>query len=158
MGRVAIFAKALGYLAGYNLRLLTIIQAQSQIDSAYGDKDSRSMVTNHAVQLLFAPRGSSGTPTNTARCSGLLPRKAEAKGKSRNISVKGGGSSQSTNTSDQRRSLLLPQEFKEIGLDKEVILVENVKPILADKIRYYADPIFMSRLHAHRPRCRRSTS
>jgi type IV secretion system protein VirD4 len=145
MGRVAIFAKALGYLAGYNLRLLTVIQAQSQIDSLYGDKDSRTMVTNHAVQILFAPREQRDA-NEYSEMLGTFTEKSEAKGKSRNFGAKGGGSSHSTNTSDQRRALLLPQEFKELGIDKEVVLVENVKPILADKIRYYADPLFMSRL------------
>ncbi len=145
MGRVAIFAKALGYLSGYNLRLLTIIQAQSQIDSAYGDKDSRSMVTNHAVQLLFAPREQRDA-NEYSEMLGTFTEKSEAKGKSRNFGARGGGSSHSTNTSDQRRALLLPQEFKEIGTDKEVILLENVKPILADKICYFTDPVFMSRL------------
>ena len=145
MGRVAIFAKALGYLAGYNLRLLTVIQAQSQIDSLYGDKDSRTMVTNHAVQLLFAPREQRDA-NEYSEMLGTFTEKAEAKGKSRNFGARGGGSSNSTNTSDQRRALLMPQEFKELGTEKEVILVENVKPILADKIRYYSDPMFMSRL------------
>ena len=145
MGRVAIFAKALGYLAGYNLRLLTVIQAQSQIDSLYGDKDSRTMVTNHAVQLLFAPREQRDA-NEYSEMLGTFTEKAEAKGKSRNFGARGGGSSHSTNTSDQRRALLMPQEFKELGTEKEVILVENIKPILADKIRYYSDPMFMSRL------------
>ena len=145
MGRVAIFAKALGYLAGYNLRLLTVIQAQSQIDSLYGDKDSRTMVTNHAVQLLFAPREQRDA-NEYSEMLGTFTEKSEAKGKSRNFGARGGGSSHSTNTSDQRRALLMPQEFKELGTEKEVILVENVKPILADKIRYYSDPMFMSRL------------
>ncbi|MCY7288386.1 MAG: type IV secretory system conjugative DNA transfer family protein, partial [Cryobacterium sp.] len=147
MGRVAIFAKALGYLAGYNLRLLTVIQAQSQIDSLYGDKDSRTMVTNHAVQLLFAPREQRDA-NEYSEMLGTFTEKAEAKGKSRNFGARGGGSSHSTNTSDQRRALLMPQEFKELGTEKEVILVENVKPILADKIRYYSDPMFMARLLA----------
>ena len=145
MGRVAIFAKALGYLAGYNLRLLTVIQAQSQIDSLYGDKDSRTMVTNHAVQLLFAPREQRDA-NEYSEMLGTFTEKAEAKGKSRNFGARGGGSSHSTNISDQRRALLMPQEFKELGTEKEVILVENVKPILADKIRYYSDPMFMPRL------------
>lgn len=145
MGRVAIFAKALGYLAGYNLRLLTVIQAQSQIDSLYGDKDSRTMVTNHAVQLLFAPREQRDA-NEYSEMLGTFTEKAESKGKSRNHGTRGGGSSHSTNTSDQRRALLMPQEFKELGTEKEVILVENVKPILADKIRYYSDPLFMTRL------------
>ncbi|MEO8924203.1 MAG: type IV secretory system conjugative DNA transfer family protein, partial [Caldimonas sp.] len=146
MGRVAIFAKALGYLAGYNLRLLTVIQAQSQIDSLYGDKDSRTMVTNHAVQLLFAPREQRDA-NEYSEMLGTFTEKSDSKGKSRNFGARG-GSSHSTNTSDQRRALLMPQEFKELGTEKEVILVENVKPILADKIRYYSDPLFMSRLLA----------
>ena len=146
MGRVAIFAKALGYLAGYNLRLLTVIQAQSQIDSLYGDKDSRTMVTNHAVQLLFAPREQRDA-NEYSEMLGTFTEKSEAKGKSRNFGARG-GSSHSTNTSDQRRALLMPQEFKELGTEKQVILVENVKPILADKIRYYSDPLFVSRVLA----------
>ena len=47
---------------------------------------------------------------------------------------------------DQRRALLLPQEVKEIGQWKEIIFLENVKPILCDKIRYFDDPEFMGRL------------
>ena len=145
MGRVAIFAKALGYLAAYNLRLLTVIQAQSQIDSLYGDKDSRTMVTNHAVQLLFAPREQRDA-NEYSEMLGTFTEKSESKGRSTSHGGRGGGSSRSTNTSDQRRALLLPQEFKELGVDKEVVLVENVKPILADKIRYFDDPLFLPRL------------
>lgn len=145
MGRVAIFAKALGYLSGYNLRLLTVIQAQSQIDSLYGEKDARTMVTNHAVQLLFAPREQRDA-NEYSEMLGTFTEKSESKGRSTNHSVRGGGSSRSTNTSDQRRALLLPQEFKELGVEKEVILVENVKPVLADKIRYYTDPLYAPRV------------
>ena len=31
-------------------------------------------------------------------------------------------------------------------MDREVLILENCKPILADKIRYYTDPVFMARL------------
>ena len=31
-------------------------------------------------------------------------------------------------------------------MDREVLILENCKPILADKIRYYTDPVFMERL------------
>ena len=47
---------------------------------------------------------------------------------------------------DQRRALLLPQEVKEIGQWKEIIFLENVKPILCDKISYFDDPEFVRRL------------
>ncbi|WP_028200421.1 type IV secretory system conjugative DNA transfer family protein, partial [Paraburkholderia fungorum] len=57
-----------------------------------------------------------------------------------------GGSSESF--SEQRRPLLLPQELKELGRDSEIILLENTKPILAERICYWRDPVFTSRLVA----------
>jgi len=144
MGRVAVFAKALGYLAGYNLRCLTVIQAGSQLDSVYGDKDARSMVTNHAVQILYAPREQRDAK-EYSEMLGTFTEKSESKGRSNSHGPRG-GSSTSSNVSPQRRELLLPQEFKELGIDREVVLLENTKPILADKICYYTDPTFTPRL------------
>jgi type IV secretory pathway TraG/TraD family ATPase VirD4 len=41
----------------------------------------------------------------------------------------------------------LPQEIKALGADKEIIFVEGApRPILADKIRYYEDAYFKSRM------------
>ena len=144
MGRVAVFAKALGYLAGYNLRCLTVVQAGSQLDSVYGDKDSRAMVTNHAVQILYAPREQRDAK-EYSEMLGTFTEKSESKGRA-NSNGPRGGSSTSSNVSPQRRELLLPQEFKELGIDREVVLLENTKPILCDKICYYTDPTFMPRL------------
>jgi len=42
----------------------------------------------------------------------------------------------------------LPQELKELGREKEIILLENTKPILAERICYWRDPVFTSRLAA----------
>jgi len=57
-------------------------------------------------------------------------------------------SSRNDTTTDQRRALMLPQELKELGQDREVILLENTKPILAEKIRYFMDPVFTRRVCA----------
>jgi type IV secretion system protein VirD4 len=57
-----------------------------------------------------------------------------------------GGSSESV--SEQRRPLLLPQELKELGREKEIILMENTKPILATRICYWQDPNFSTRVLA----------
>jgi len=40
----------------------------------------------------------------------------------------------------------MPQEVKEIGQDKEIIALENTKPILCDKIRYYEDRELKTRI------------
>lgn len=145
MGRVAILPKSVGYLAGYGLRLLSVAQSNAQIESVMGNKeDARTFITNHAVEILYAPREQRDA-NEYSEALGTFTEKSESKGRSTNHG-RGGGGSQSTNVSPQRRPLLLPQEFKEIGTDKEVLLVENVKPILADKICYYTDPVFTSRL------------
>jgi type IV secretion system protein VirD4 len=142
IGKVAILAKAVSYMAGYNLRLLPIIQSQSQLLSVYGPEDARTFVTNHALQVLFAPR----EQKDAEEYSEMLGYQTfEAKSRSRQHGGKSGGG-RSTSVSEQRRALLLPQEIRELGLDKEIISLENCKPILCEKIRYYDDRHFMSRL------------
>lgn len=75
----------------------------------------------------------------------MVTEQATSRGRSRSFSNHG-HTTVSRNDSDQRRALLLPQEFKEIGSEREIIVVENCKPILADKIRYYRDEGFKERL------------
>lgn len=143
-GRINILATAIGYLAGYNLRLITVIQAISQLESVYGKDDARTFVTNHALQILYAPREQKDA-NEYSEMLGTFTQREESKSRTRNHGARG-GLSQGTNESSQRRALLLPQEFKELGGDHEVVMLENCKPILADKIRYYTDPVFMPRL------------
>lgn len=145
LGRINILNAAVGYLAGYNLRLVTVIQAVSQLESVYGQHDARTFATNHALQVLYAPREQRDA-NEYSEMLGTFTQQEKSRGRSSSSGAKGGGSSQSTNESSQRRALLLPQEFKELGVDSEVLILENCKPILADKIRYYTDPVFMERL------------
>ena len=145
LGRINILNAAVGYLAGYNLRLVTVIQAVSQLESAYGQHDARTFATNHSLQVLYAPREQRDA-NEYSEMLGTFTQQEKSRGRSSSSGAKGGGSSQSTNESSQRRALLLPQEFKELGVDREVLILENCKPILADKIRYYTDPVFMERL------------
>jgi type IV secretion system protein VirD4 len=144
MGRIFILSKASAYLAGYGLRILTVIQSLSQLDSIYKE-DSRSFVTNHAMQIIFAPREQKDA-NDASEMLGYLTVRAKSRGTSRSAGIKHSSASSSENVSDQRRALLLPQEVKEIGQDKEIIALENTKPILCDKIRYFDDPVFKERL------------
>ena len=51
-----------------------------------------------------------------------------------------------TTLSYQQRALLLPQEVKEIGIERALIFYENLRPVRCEKIRYYADRRFQTRL------------
>jgi type IV secretion system protein VirD4 len=76
---------------------------------------------------------------------GHFTERATSRGRSRSFSGHG-HSTVSRNESEQRRALLLPQEFKELGSERLVVIFENCKPILGEKIRYYRDQAFTSRL------------
>jgi type IV secretion system protein VirD4 len=143
IGKIHIIARAVAYMAGYNLRMLSIVQSVSQLESVYGRADARTFVTNHAMQILYAPREQKDA-NEYSEMLGTFTDKARSV--SRSNAILGGRSGSSESVSEQRRPLLLPQELKELGREKEIILLENTKPILADKICYWRDPVFTSRL------------
>jgi type IV secretion system protein VirD4 len=144
MGRVGVITNAAAFLAGYNLRLLTVVQAMTQLDAVYGDKEARTFATNHGLQILYAPREQRDADEYSAML-GHFTERATSRGRSRSFSGHG-SSTVSRNESEQRRALLLPQEFKELGSERLVVMFENCKPILGEKIRYYRDKAFTSRL------------
>lgn len=144
MGRVGVITQSAAFLAGYNLRLLTVVQAMSQLDAVYGEKEARTFATNHGLQILFAPREQRDADEYSAML-GHFTERATSRGRSRSFSGQG-HSSVSRNESEQRRALLLPQEFKELGRERLVVIAENCKPVLGEKIRYFEDPAFRQRL------------
>lgn len=144
MGRVPVISNAAAFLAGYNLRLLTIVQAMSQLDAVYGEKDARTFATNHGLQILYAPREQRDADEYSAML-GQYTERVTSRGRSQSFSGHG-QTSVSRNESEQRRALLLPQEFKSLGSERLVIVMENCKPILGEKIRYYRDKAFKARL------------
>uniref|UniRef100_UPI003567C75A type IV secretory system conjugative DNA transfer family protein n=1 Tax=Hydrogenophaga sp. TaxID=1904254 RepID=UPI003567C75A len=116
MGRAGAITHAAAFLAGYNLRLLTVVQAMSQLDAVYGDKEARTFATNHGLQILYAPREQRDADVYSAML-GHFSERATSRGRSRSFSGHG-HSSVSRNESEQRRALLLPQEFKELGSER----------------------------------------
>jgi type IV secretion system protein VirD4 len=144
MGRVGIISSAAAFLAGYNLRLLTVVQAMSQLDAVYGEKEARTFATNHGLQILYAPREQRDADEYSAML-GHFTERATSRGRSRSFSGHG-HTTVSRNESEQRRALLLPQEFKELGTERLVVVMENCKPILGEKIRYHREKVFVERL------------
>lgn len=144
-GRIDIIARAVGFMPGYNLRLLTICQSLAQLSGEYGEHTARALSTNHALQVLFAPKEQADAQAYSDML-GTLTERVTNRSRSVSSSARGGSSSRSESESQQRRPLLLPQEFKELHLDHEVIVLEGHRPILAQKARYHADPALLQRV------------
>ena len=137
IGRIEILASAVGYLAGYNLRLLPVIQSMAQLDATYGKETARTLITNHALQIVYAPREQQDA-NDYSEMLGYTTVRRENLTRGRELS---------RSESVERRALMLPQELKALGSDREVILCEGMAhPALCRKIRYYRERRYRSRL------------
>jgi type IV secretion system protein VirD4 len=137
IGRVDIISKSVSYMAGYNLRLFPIIQSLAQLDSVYGKDDSRTLVTNHALQIIYTPRIQSDA-NDYSEMLGYVSSDKENK----TIAKQG-----SRSVSKEKRALMLPQELKAMSTNKEILIYEGIpNPIMCSKIKYYVDDIFKNRL------------
>ncbi|MCW0422464.1 Protein VirD4 [Xanthomonas sacchari] len=137
IGKVDIIASAVSYMAGYNVRLLPIIQSMAQLDATYGKDISRTIITNHALQILYAPREQQDANDYSEMLGYTTFRK-------KNVTR---GKDVTRSVSEERRALMLPQELKAMGNDQEVFLYEGIPhPVKCDKIKYYKDRYFTARL------------
>lgn len=156
-GRIAILVKAVSFVAGYNLRLLTIVQSKSQLqgDGLYSQSDARNLIVNHEVKVAFAP-GDHQEAKEVSEMLGTYTTKSTSTSSSRSasvVSVHTPGTA-GENTSDQRRALMMPQELQQMAFEHEIVDKKGIRPILADKILYYADPVFVDRLKQVSPSLR----
>jgi type IV secretion system protein VirD4 len=146
MGTIKILDKANAYIAGYWLRLLIIIQNSAQVEAepprGYGREGARTLLSNLAAKVIFATNSTEDSEDISKMLGTQTVKNTSV---SRQIGGKQiGGKSESN--SDHSRALLLPQEIREIGIDKEIIFVDNVKPIFCEKIFYYKENVFIDRL------------
>ena len=141
IGKVEIIASAVSYMAGYNIRLLPIIQSMAQLDATYGKDISRTIITNHALQIVYAPREQQDANDYSEMLGYTTQRK---RNRSTSHGQQGGVSFSEV---EERRALMLPQELKAMGDRKEIVFYEGLpNPVMAEKIRYYEDSHFKERL------------
>jgi len=141
LGHVGVLAKSVAFVAGYGIRLLTIIQSPSQLRAVYGPDLAKTIMTNHAIEVVFAPKEQNVANELSER---IGYDTVKSKSRSRPWGLSSGKRSESV--SDQRRALMLPQELKLIPSSKAFILATSVPPIICDKIVYFDDKAFTSRL------------
>lgn len=148
IGKMEVLSRGIGYIAGYGLRMMPIIQSPSQIVEVYGKEAAQTFQSNHALSIIYPPKA---TETDIAENISKWLGYETVKGFS--ISSPSGlsGGNRSKSESDQRRALLLPQEITSLGGDAELVIMENVPPIVASKILYYKDAVFVNRLRKVSP-------
>jgi type IV secretion system protein VirD4 len=146
LGRIPILSESIAYVPGYNVRVVMVFQTPSQLREVYGIENAKTMMKSLGARIVYAPKDYDdakeisdelGFTTVRARSRSRAQFAAFSAKRDRGANV---------TESEQKRALLLPQEVKELGSDTEIIFCEGLRPILARKIRYFADGRFQDRL------------
>lgn len=146
IGKIPILAKGISYIAGYWLRMMPIIQSPAQVVEIYGKDAAQTFQTNHALQIIYPPKPSeTQTARDISEWLGYQTVKGTSVSKSKNLF---GKKTPTESMSDQRRALLLPQEITSLGKGRELVVMEDMPPILARKVMYFKDRAFVDRLKA----------
>ncbi|NUR44792.1 MAG: type IV secretory system conjugative DNA transfer family protein [Sphingomonas sp.] len=141
LGNVNVLAKSVAFIAGYGIRLLTVVQSPAQLRAIYGVDAARNFITNHAVEVVFAPKEQDVANELSERI-GYDTVSARSRSGPKGLTRR----STSETISEHRRALMLPQELKLLPKSKAFILGTGIPPIIADKIVYYEDKAFVERL------------
>jgi type IV secretion system protein VirD4 len=142
LGRLEFFESALAYMAGYGLKAFLICQSLNQLQKAYGERNA--ILDNCHVRVAFA----NNDDQTAKRLSDLLGEQTLTKEQTsisgqRFAMVK---PSSSIAKIEFARPLLFPSEINRLPADEEIIFLNGIFPILANKIRYYQDSRFSSKV------------
>ena len=142
IGRIEILAHSVAFIAGYGLRLVTIIQSIAQLAGVYGENDARTLIANHALRVVFAP----SEMRDAREISEMLGVTTLRTLSEAHTHSSGGARSTTTKrVTEQSRALLLPQELRALDDATELLLLSGHLPIRAQKIRYFEDKELRSR-------------
>ena len=141
VGPVPAVAHGVAYLAGYNVRLLSIIQSPSQLRAIYGPEIAQNFIANHALRAVFSTKDARDCE-EISQMLGIQTVIGRSRSKARGLF----GKNFSETASDQKRPLLLPQEIATMGSRQSLLITDISRPIKAKKIMARAEGVFSVRL------------
>jgi len=148
LGHMRPVEDGIGYLAGYGASLWLFVQDLDQLSQTY--KKWRSLIANCAVRQAFNVQD----PDTARLLSSMLGQrtvKTTNRGKAGRFPFFGWANTFSESQSEIGRPLLAPDEIMLLPESCELLFVQGCRPILAEKVRYYAERLFRGRWSAWRP-------
>lgn len=145
LGVVPAIEHGVAYMAGYNMRLLIVFQTPSQVEKLYQKAGMRTFFTNFGCQIVFPPREQADAE-EYSKLIGYETFKAKSISRSR-----GKSSSTGSSISDQKRAVMNPDELKMMPKEDCIISLTSSRPIYAQKIIYWKDPVFKKRANLPLP-------
>lgn len=145
LGRLSMVEQAFGLMAGFGIQLWGIVQDVSQLKMIYGD-GWETFIGNSGMIQYFGSRDRMTAEYFQALCGVTTVwnlSSAIARAFSTSHGQGGVTSSNSTTytetTAASQRQLAYADELMRMHGSKELILIENLNPIIGTKVRWFAD-------------------
>lgn len=136
LGALAPVERAMGLMAGYGVQMWPILQDVHQLRDTYGQR-AGTFLSNAAVLQVFG----TNDHESARMVSDLLGQATVSfQTMSRALDAQGSGVSLSEHLTG--RPLLTPDEVRTLPESRALLFIQGKRPILAGKLRYFADPEF----------------
>lgn len=133
LGRLEAVERAMGLMAGYGLQLWPILQDMSQLKDLYGTR-AGTFIANAGVQQIFG--------VNDFETAKWLSQMIGQETTGYQTQSHRPGDPTSTSLNVTGRDLMTPDEIMQLPPDLQLLRIQGKPAMIADKLRYYADPEF----------------
>jgi len=145
LGRLEPVERAFGLMAGYGLQLWPILQDKHQLWSVYGERAGTFLSNAGLIQVFNVAdvetaswvSKSIGATTVAYQTTGTSVSKSPGR-----FLLDQTTTGASTSVHLTRRDLLTPDEVMRLDASLEILLPQGQAPVIARKVRYFADPEF----------------
>lgn len=145
LGRLSMVEQAFGLMAGYGIQIHGIAQDMSQLHRIYGD-GWETFVANAGVLQYFGSRDSFTAEYFSKLCGettvwNFSTAIARAFGITRGKEISESDTTTTTDTATgTQRKLAYPDELMRMPSNRQLLLIGNMNPIMANKVPWFEDP------------------
>ena len=136
LGHLAPVEQAMGLMAGYGVQLWPILQDIHQLRATYGQR-AGTFLSNAGVLQVFGVNDH-----DSARLVSDLLGQETVVFQTMSHALDSEKSGLSFSDQHTGRALLTPDEVRNLPQSRELLFLAGLRPIVANKLRYYADPEF----------------
>ncbi len=140
LGRIDSMTTAFTLLAGYNVRVMAVVQSLNWLDVTYGREKRNGILSCCAHQVFFATNDLATAQYVSESCGNQT---IEVTSRSKRKSMK--YEAPMDNTSQRGRPLIEKHEMRDFPGHEQLILVEASQPVKCTKIIYHEDKSFKDR-------------
>jgi len=143
LGKLSAVEQGFGLMAGYGIQFWGVVQDVNQLENKYGQSGWQSFIANAGVTVYMGSRDEKTAEYFSKLCGKTTVYSLSSAIANTLTQAAKGGSSSRTSTQTQaeaQRNLAYADELMRLPKNRQLLLIENLDPIMADKLRWYTDP------------------